>query len=289
MRRRERVAGFMFLLPTLIVLTTIVAIPLGYSLVVSLYAYTFINPHFSNFIGFENFESSFLDPYFWHSLWVSVKYVVLVVSIEFSIGFFIALMLNRNIKFKRVYYTILTIPMVMAPVAVGIIWKMLLNPDLGILNNMLNFLKIPPQNWLGASEAFWSVLFVDIWQQVSFMILVLLAGLVSLPKEPFEAAEIDGASEPQKFFYITIPMMKPVIYVAITIRTIFAFRTFDLVYVLTRGGPGVSTDVLSYYIYRQTFMGLNLGKAAATSYILMIVVMSFIILLFKVMRKGVAE
>ena len=286
-KRDEKITGWIFVTPSLLVLAAVIAIPLGFSLVVSFFAYTFVTPTFDLFVGFENYKNAFSDPYFWHSLWVTIKFVVLVVSIEFTLGFIISLMLNRDIKFKRVYYTILTIPMVMSPVAVGLIWKMLLHPDLGVLNYFLGLVGIGPINWLGDPKmAFWSVLMVDIWQQISFMILLLLAGLVSLPKEPFEAATIDGANEFQKLFYITIPLMRPVILSAVVIRTIFAFRTYDLIYVLTRGGPGVSTDVLSYFIYRKTFMGLNLAEAAATSYVLLIVVLALVVVMFRIISEN---
>jgi len=257
-----------------------------FTFIASLTSYIFVNPSLKIFVGFENYKSAFSDPYFWNSLFVTIKFVVYVVSIEFIIGFIIALMLNREIKFKRVYYTILTIPMVMSPVAVGLIWKMMLHPDLGIINYFLGILNLKPMNWLGDTKlAFWSIIMVDIWQQISFMILLLLAGLVSLPKEPYEAAIIDGASEFQKLIYITIPLMKPIMMSAIVIRTIFAFRTYDLVYVLTRGGPGVSTEVLSYFIYRKTFMGLNFSEAAATSYVLLVVVMGLVLLSFNLLKK----
>ena len=279
---QEKLAGYGFLLPTTAVLAAVVVFPLLYSLLASFYAYTFVTPGFNLFVGFENYINALSDPYFWNSLVVTLSFVIAVVSIEFILGFLIALMLNRDIKFKGIYYTILTIPMLLSPVAVGLVWKMLLHPDLGILNYFLSLLGIKGVNWLGTPKgAFWSVLFVDIWQQISFMILILLAGLVSLPKEPYEASTIDGANEWQKLLYITIPLMKPVIIVTLLIRTIFAFRTYDLIYVMTRGGPGVSTEVLSYFIYRKTFMGLNFAEAAATSYILLIVVFILVFVMFR--------
>ena len=290
LKRAERVAGRFFVTPSIALISAVVAAPLFFSLIVSLYSYTFINPTFSVFVGIKNYDNAFSDPYFWSSLWVTLKFVILVVFIEFSLGFIIALMLNRRIRFKRVYYTILTLPMVMSPVAVGLIWKMLLHPDLGVFNYFLGLVGVGPVNWLAnPTMAFWSILMVDIWQQISFMILLLLAGLVSLPKEPYEAATIDGASEVQKLFYLTVPLMRPVMAAAIIIRTIFAFRTYDLVYVLTRGGPGVSTEVLSYFIYRKTFMGLNVAEAAATSYVLLGVVMLFVVLAFKVVYRSAQQ
>lgn len=228
---------------------------------------------------------AFEDQYFWNSLLVTLKFVVIVVSFEFVIGFAIALLLNREIKFKGIYYAILTIPMVMSPVAVGLIWKMLLHPELGVINWVLSLVGIPPVNWLGTtSGAIWTIVFVDIWHQVSFMILVLLAGLVSLPNEPFQAAKIDGANSLQILFKITIPLMRPVIATALLIRTIMAFRTYDLVYVMTKGGPGVSTDVLSYFIYKKTFMGLDLAQASAISWVLLVIVLLMVLVLFKFMR-----
>jgi multiple sugar transport system permease protein len=116
------------------------------------------------------------------------------------------------------------------------------------------------------------------------MILILLAGLVSLPKDPYEAAEIDGASPVQCFRYITLPLMKPVIVVALLLRVIFGFRTFDLVYILTRGGPGVTTDVMSYYIYRRTFMGLSVSESSAASYILLLITMFIVVFLYRALK-----
>ncbi|NLY56176.1 MAG: sugar ABC transporter permease [Firmicutes bacterium] len=285
LQKQEKLTGALFITPTLLCLIAVVLIPLVYSLVISFSDYSFLRPIISEFRGWENFRHAFEDQYFWNSLLVTLKFVVIVVSFEFLIGFAIALLLNREIRFKGVYYAILTIPMVMSPVAVGLIWKMLLHPELGVINWLLSLVGIPPVNWLGTtSGAIWTIVFVDIWHQVSFMILVLLAGLVSLPNEPFQAAKIDGANSLQILFKITIPLMRPVIATALLIRTIMAFRTYDLVYVMTKGGPGVSTDVLSYFIYKKTFMGLDLAQASAISWVLLVIVLLMVLALFKFMR-----
>lgn len=285
LRVQEKLTGALFISPTLIGLIVVVLIPLLYSLVISFSDYTFLSPTISTFVGLENFKHAFEDTYFWNSLLVTLKFVVIVVGLEFLFGFFIALLLNRDIKFKGVYYAILTIPMVMSPVAVGLIWKMLLHPELGIVNYVLSLVGVGPVNWLGDPQgAIWSVLFVDIWHQVSFMILVLLAGLVSLPNEPYQAAKIDGANSWQILTHITIPLMRPVIATALLIRTIMAFRTYDIIYVMTKGGPGVSTEVLSYYIYKKTFMGLDLAQASAISWVLLLIVLVMVLVLFRYMR-----
>jgi len=286
LRRQQKITGVLFISPTAIVLVLIILLPLLFSFVVSFYGYTFIHPRFDQFLGAQNYLRGFQDQYFWNSLEVTLIFVVAVVLVEFLVGFSIALLLNRDIRFKGIFYTILTIPMVMAPVAVGLIWKMLLHPDLGVANYFLSLLGISPVNWLGSTKmALWTLLLIDVWQQMSFMILILLAGLTSLPKEPFEAAKIDGANARQTLFYITLHLMKPVIVVALLIRTIFAFRTYDLVYVLTKGGPGVSTDLISYHIYKKTFMGLDLGQASALSYVLLILIMAIVVVLFRQMAN----
>jgi multiple sugar transport system permease protein len=285
LKDRDKKLGLYFFIPAGAIIIGIIVYPLLFSLATSFTTYGFLNPAFNMFVWFDNYSSIFHDEYFWNSLYVIFKFVVVVVSLEFLLGLSIALLLNRKIRAKGVFYTILTIPMVMAPVAVALIWRVFLHPELGVMNYSLSLINLPPVNWLGSENvAFWTVVMVDIWQQVSFMILILLAGLVSLPSDPYEAAAIDGASAVQSFFYITLPLMKPVIAVALLIRVIFGFRTFDLVYILTRGGPGVTTDVMSYYIYRRTFMGLNLAESSAASFILLFVTMFIVVFLYRAMR-----
>jgi multiple sugar transport system permease protein len=285
LKRSEKRLGLYFFLPAGIIIVGVIIYPLLFSLATSFTTYGFLNPSFNQFVWLENYRAIFDDVYFWNSLYVIFKFVFVVVALEFCVGFGIALLLNRKIKAKGVFYTILTIPMVMAPVAVALIWRVFLHPELGVMNYFLSLLKIRSVNWLGSEKvAFWTVVMVDIWQQVSFMILMLLAGLVSLPSDPYEAAAIDGASAIQRFFYITLPLMKPVIVVALLIRIIFGFRTFDLVYILTRGGPGVTTDVMSYYIYRRTFMGLSLSESSAASFILLFITMFIVVFLYRALR-----
>ncbi len=281
----ERLVGYLLFLPAGAILVAVVLWPLIWAFITGFTTYTFVFPRWDSFVWFDNFLDALKDKYFLNSLYVIGKFVVCVVFLEFSLGFVIAFLLSRDIKFKVVFYTILTIPMVMAPVAVALMWRMFLHTELGIANYLIRLIGLRPVNWLGSSKiAFWTVLMVDIWHQISFMILILLAGLVSLPREPYEAAAIDGASGLQRLIYITFPLMKPVIVIVLLIRTIFAFKTFDLIYVLTRGGPGVSTDVISYYIYRVTFSSLNLAGGCAQAYLFLGIIMTVIIFLFRTMR-----
>lgn len=175
--------------------------------------------------------------------------------------------------------------MLITPVAVGLIWRLLLHPDLGIVNYLLGLIGVEGQAWLGdAKLAMMTVVLVDIWHQLPFMILLLLAGLVSLPGEPYEAATIDGAGRFQSFLHVTLPLMKETIVVAVLFRVITAIKTYDLIYVLTKGGPGTTTEVISYHIYKQAYTFLNTGYSSAMSYLLLLVILLISTLFVRVSR-----
>ena len=284
--RRDRRFGYAMASPSLIVLFLIILFPVLSALFTSLHEYTLIAPNFDTFTGLANFKLALADAEFRHSAWLTMRFVIGVVVLEFIIGFAVALMLNKVERFKPVYYAILLCPLLMNPVIVGLIWRMFLHPNLGIVNYLLGTIGISPVNWLGDTKvAIWTVILVDIWHQVSFMIVLLLAGLSSLPKEPYEAARIDGANAFQCFIHITLPMMRTVIVVTLLIRLIFAVKTYDLIYIMTRGGPGTATDFVSYFIYRTAFVSLNIGEASAMSIILLTAILGLTAYLYRYMRS----
>ena len=185
-----------------------------------------------------------------------------------------ALSLNTKFKGKGIVITLAMMPMIITPVAVGLFWRMMLNTEWGIINYYVQKLGFDSVVWLGTPRnAFITVIFVEIWWGISFVILVLLGGLSNLPIEPFEAAEVDGATAWQKFVYVTLPMMKSVILVIATIRTIDAFRAFDLIYTLTKGGPADATRIFSVQIYYTAFERAEFGLGAAASMFLFVIVM----------------
>jgi multiple sugar transport system permease protein len=262
---------FIFLFPTLLVLILVLTIPLAYSFLISFFNTSLKVRGLGNFIGLGNYIGAIRDEYFRTATWTTLKFTIGVVTLEFLLGLAMALLLNTNVRYKDFFFTIIIIPMMITPIAVGLTWRLLLHSNLGIINYILSLFNLRGQAWLADSKlALGTVMFIDIWQQVPYMVLVLLAGLVTLPKEPFEAATIDGSSRIQSFFRLTIPMMMPTFLVVILLRTITALRTYDLVYVLTRGGPGTSTEVISYNIYQQAFRYTRTGMASAMSYLLLI-------------------
>jgi len=283
----DRRYGYILAAPTVLIILLIILFPITFAIISSFYDYTLINKSFNSFIGLKNYLNSIKNEQLFNSITVTFIFVILVVLFEFLLGFFIALLLNTIERFKSIYYFILLLPLLINPVVVGLIWRMFLHPQLGILNYLLSLISISPVNWLGDPQmAFITIIFVDIWHQVSFMIILLLAGLSAIPKEPYEAARSDGAGILACFLHITLPYMRPVIIVTILIRLIFAIKTYDLIYIMTKGGPGDATDLISYYIYRSAFISLNLGEAAAMSTILLIIIVILTLPLFKYMNRS---
>lgn len=285
MEAADRRFGWFMSAPAIALLLVVILFPVFWALFTSVHEFTLIAPNFDTFTGIENYAIAIGDPAFRHSLSLTAFFVAAVVLFEFALGFLVALMLNSVERFKPIYYGILLCPLLMNPVIVGLIWRMFLHPSLGIVNYLLTVVGLEPVNWLGSTKvALWTIIMVDIWHQVSFMIVLLLAGLSALPKEPYEAARVDGASVFQSFFYITLPLMLPVIIVTLLIRMIFAVKTYDLIYIMTRGGPGVSTDLVSYSIYRTAFVSLNIGEASAMSAILLVLILILTGYLYRYMR-----
>jgi multiple sugar transport system permease protein len=284
--RRDQGFGWLMAGPGLAALMLVILFPVFFTLFTSAFDYTLIQPNHENFVGLAHYQAALRNAEFGQSLWVTLRFVAAVVLLEFLIGFAVALTLDAVERGKNVYYLILLFPLLMNPVVVGLIWRMFLHPVLGIVNWLLSLIGIHAVNWLGDPQnAFWTLVMVDIWHQVSFMVVLLLAGLSALPREPYEAARMEGAGTLQTFFHVTLPLMRPVIMVTLLIRLIFAIRTYDLIYIMTRGGPGQATDLVSYFIYRQAFVGLNIGAAAALSVILLLIVLALTAWLHRYMRS----
>ncbi|WP_319773747.1 sugar ABC transporter permease [Breoghania sp.] len=283
---RRRRTGWAFAAPGLSALAITMGFPLVYALLISVSSMTLLKPNLSPFLGLANFVQIMSEDLFWHSLFLTVRYSVATVVGEFVIGLAIALMLQRTLKMKPVYFAILTLPMAMSPVAVALIWRMLLQPNLGIVNQMLTGMGLPAVDWLGSSSiALSTMVGIDIWQQTSFVVLLLSAGLASLPKDPYEAAEVDGASPFQQFWYITLPLLRPISAIAIIIQLINEFRTYDLIYVLTKGGPGVSTELLSFFAYKRAFQGLSLNEGNAAAFVLLLIVLAITVVFFLMLER----
>lgn len=273
----QQIEPAFYIAPSFVVMAVILVYPLGYSLWLSFHRWTLRTfKQGIPFVGLENYRQLFSNPEFWSSLRITFTFVLLAITLEFVLGMALALLLNHDLKAKGLIRSFILLPMMCTNVVIGLTWRLLFNYEFGIINYYLTALGFGPVEWLSSPKiALWSVILVDVWNTTSFVALMLLAGLQSLPEEPFEAARIDGANSLQTFLYLTLPLLRQTILVALLWRLIDTFRIFDVVYLLTAGGPARATETVSIYIYRYGFQAFNLGFASAASYI-MIVIMLFL-------------
>lgn len=283
----DRKTAIQLVTPAVIGIWIIILFPLLYALFVSFHEWILSQGGIGK-TTLANYMTILQDPLLLNSAKNTVILTISVVVLEIFIGFGLALLLNnKGIRFRNLYLFILLIPMLMPPITVGLIWRLLLHPDLGIINYMLGLVGLPQPTWLATPVlAMITIIIVDMWHETAFIVLVLLAGLTSLPEEIYEASTIDGANNFQKLRFITIPLMAPTILVATIIRMIAALKTYDLVYILTRGGPGISTETISYYIYKVFFVGLDVGKSSSMAFVLLIIIILMTLVLMQVMRKA---
>ena len=267
----EATYPYLLALPTLIILVVMNLYPLIYSLQVSLTNYNLSLGTNSTFIGLQNFVRLFGDKLFLKSLWLTIQFVVGAVALEFSLGMVIALLLSR-IKGGRMFMTLFLLPMMLTPIIVGLMWRFMLNYDVGIVNHLIEFLGFQRIPFLAQqSTSLAAIIMVDTWQWLPFMVLLLYSGLQSMPADPFEAGRIDGASEFQMLRYITLPTLKPIILISLLIRGMDALREYDKIYIMTNGGPGNATETASFYIYRIAFKFFDMGYGAAAALVLMVI------------------
>ncbi|CAN7689573.1 sugar ABC transporter permease [Phyllobacterium sp. LjRoot231] len=265
-RWAERHLRILMLAPTVLILLGLTIFPSVYMFYAAVHKIS-PNPDVPwDFIGPGNFVRLLSDPQFHVALWNTAVFTVLAVSAEFLLGLGLALLLDKYIRRLTFLKTILMIPMMLPPIAVAITWKLIYEPQFGVLNEIMFRLGLPLQAWAGdASLAMFSIIVADVWQWTPFIFLLMLAGLASLPVEPYEAAALDGASSWRQFWDLTLPFLKPVIGIALLLRVMDALRLFDLVFILTGGGPADRTKVLSLYIYQVAYRFADPGYAAAMS------------------------
>jgi multiple sugar transport system permease protein len=277
----DRWIGHVMLWPALIALALVFVYPLVYSFWLSLNAYNITRP--PRFIGIDNYVHILQDPLVWQSFLTSVTFAAISLTLQFLIGFGIALLLHRVVLFRGLIRTVVIIPLMLTPVVLGLNWRMMLNYDWGIVNYFARLLGFAGVNWVNDPHtAMLALVLVDVWHTTSFTVLVLSAGLASLPDEPFEAASIDGASGWQKLWYITVPLLRPIILVVLLFRSYELIRVYDIVFAVTGGGPGNLTETISFHIFQRMFQGFQVGYSSAISYILFAVSLIWSALIIKV-------
>ena len=281
----------MFIIPTMLLLIVMNIFPLLWSLVLSFTKYSAISAESADFVGVRNYTRIFSDPKVWRYFVTTAYFVVMAVAAQFTIGFGLALLLNREFKGKGTITTLMLIPMMLSPVVVGLFWRFILDSSWGLMNYLLSL--IPGAGgarsivWLTRPKmALFSLVVIDTWMWSPFMMLLSLAGLSAIPKYLYEAAEIDRASTWFKFRHITFPLAAPLLLIALLFRTMDAFKLFDLVYIVTEGGPGTATETVSMNLYRQAFRNWNTGQSCALAYILLIIIIALSNIYIKYLNKA---
>jgi multiple sugar transport system permease protein len=226
-----------------------------------------------DFVGLLNYQLLFTDPGFLHSLWVTISYALYTTVVETFLGLGIALLLNRETKLSKLLRTVMIIPLMIAPVIGTLIWKLMMQPSVGILNDILAIFGLQGFEWAAAPQtAMFSIVLVDVWIFTPFMALLLLSGLQSMPKEPFESARVDGGSAWFTFKTLTFPLLKPFLLIALVFRVIDSLKMFDIIYTMTGGGPGQTMMNFPLQAYYQGFLYMNLSYGLTYMIILWVIV-----------------
>jgi multiple sugar transport system permease protein len=272
---------FLMLAPAVVLLFGLTMAPFLASVWLSLTNYLLTDPP-ARFIGLRNYAELMTSPDFWRALVTSIVFTAGAVFLECTVGVAIAVLLHNETRLIGFLRTIYLLPLAITPVAALFTFRMMLNPGLGVVNYLLRQVGLPPQDWLGShSLALFTLILVDTWQWTPFMLLIIAGGLASLSEEPFEAAKLDGANAIQILIHVTLPLLRPFLYVAVLFRSIDAFKTFDLIYVLTAGGPGTATTTINLYGYKQAIEFLSLGRGAAIAILIMIIMTIYANLLMR--------
>ena len=296
-RQKTRRAAFsdthylpaVLLLPGVVIILVVVGFPMLYSLYLSFTNYSLVNTAGFDFVGFGNYITLFKDPIFWQAFGRTMLFITLAVNLEFLIGLGIAQLMARVIVGQSLLRTLMMIPMMFAPVLVGFQFKWFFNDQVGLINNLLFSITGGPHiiPWLVQMPlGFIALLAAEIWMSTPFMVIILEAGILSLPTEPFEAADVDGASGWQKFRHLTIPMLMPFVYTAMAIRSLDIARAYDVVSIMTGGGPANRTEMIWTYVYRLAFTGHDYALGSSMSYVTVIISFAFTWYLFRNVMKS---
>jgi multiple sugar transport system permease protein len=263
----DRRAAYLFPAPAVLVLFGVMVFPSLFNIYMSLHEWFATSASQPEFVGLKNFIDLYLrDKNFIDSIWRTIYFTAFAVVAEIILGLIIALLLNRELKGHKVIRTLIMLPMMATPSAMALIWVLMYNPTLGVLNYLLGLLGVPPQEWLSNLHLVIPALaLVDIWQYTPFMTLILLAGLATIPIEPLESARIDGANPWRVLWHIILPLLRPTMVVGALFRVIDTLKTFDTIYVMTQGGPGRASQTINLFAFQTAFEYFHIGYGAAVS------------------------
>ena len=282
-------AAYLLLIPSVLYLLLMSVYPMAYSLWLAARNYLIYRPDLSSFVGVGNFLDLRRSAVFWESLGVTLKFAVVTVTVEFALGLAIAMLLDRQMRGMSIVRTLLVIPVLVSPVAMGLTFRYMYAPSYGLLNYLLQLVGLPRLDWIVSTTwALPAVILVDVWQWTPFVVLILLSGMQSVPVDIAEAADLDGLTPWQHLWRIVMPLMRPIVLVVLLIRLIDSIRGFDLIYILTRGGPSTATYLLSIHGYIRGFTEGDMGSAAAIAWVVVVLVNILAIVFLRLLARGEA-
>ena len=264
---------YLFIWPALTVVLLVAVFPLIYSLTTSFMSLRLIPPIPPRFVGFDNYADLLTQRRFWNVVGTTSLIAFTAVALQYAIGFAVALALHARMPGERLFRIVFLMPMLLAPVAVALIARMIFNPTMGPLNEFMALFGLANLPYLTSARwAIGTIIAVEVWQWTPFVILLMLAGLATLPDDIYEAAELENASRWRQFWDITFPMLLPISTAVVFIRLIESYKIMDTVFVMTGGGPGIATETLTLFAYQEGFKKFNLGYTSALSFLILIVV-----------------
>jgi multiple sugar transport system permease protein len=284
----HRNARWLFPAPAVLLVAAIIVYPIVYTVWMSLQDWFASSLTLPKFIGLANYQKILVgDPRFREAVVRTLYFTALVIAGETVLGVAMALLFNREFWGRGLLRTLAILPMVATPVAIGLVFVMMYHPTLGVANYLVSLTGLAPFKWTYSSgTALYALAVVDIWQWTPLIMLIALAGLASLPQEPYEAAHIDGATSLQAFWHITLPLLRPIVIVAVLFRAIDAIKTFDIIFIMTQGGPANSTETINILLFNQAFSYFNMGYASSMAVALFAIVMGASLILIKLRRTA---
>jgi multiple sugar transport system permease protein len=283
-KNEDYVVGYLFLIPDIIGLLLFWVAPMAYAIYLSFYKWNLLGPKV--FVGLDNYNHLLTDALWWKSLGITAEFIITYVPSLIGLALFFAILLTQKIPFRNLIRTIYFVPYAMSLIVVGVIWSYIFEPKFGAVNFLLTSIGLPKGQWLTSpSTALFVITFVALWKYVGYYMVIFIAGLQEIPQDYYEAGKIDGANTWAAFRYITLPSLRPVFLFVLTICTISAFEMFDLVYIMTHGGPDRSTYITMMYIYEKAFKFFDFGYASSMSFILFLLIFVITMIQFRFFRR----
>ena len=284
----DRNARWVLPAPAVVAIVALCVFPVAYTLYMSFHDWSGSRVAAPQFVAVKNYVDIFAgDERFWGSLWRTALFTVGALALQLTAGVGLALLFNREFFGRGLVRTLYLLPFVATPAAIALIWMMMYNPAVGVFNYLLSLIGITGQQWAySQNQVLGALMIVDTWEHTPVIMLICLAGLASLPTEPYESAQIDGASGLQQLLYITLPLLRPTIAVAALFRAIDAIKTFDIIYVMTQGGPGLASETLNIYAFFAAFQYFRFGYASSLLVIFFAIILGVCLLIIKLRREA---